>query len=127
MACPCFDPTGPVDWSAWSGRFRPPLGRPHSGICRAHIERPAVPEEAVLLNCCNLGYARGRCERLPSEAADAVRFSLGSIGEVRWTLETDHRPVAAGVCGAGLPSGRGRVLDRQIEAFRTALCDSPDS
>ncbi len=35
MACPFFEPDEPLEWSAWPGKYRPPLGRPYDGRCRS--------------------------------------------------------------------------------------------
>ena len=42
--------------------------------------RIADPDEALLRDCCNLGYARGRWPRFPDEPGpDATRFSVTSF------------------------------------------------
>ena len=110
-----------MDWPAWRGRFRPPLGRPHSGTCRAEPPNPILPDAELLMDCCNVGYARGRCERVPAAADDAVRFSHGPSGEVRWSFERNHLPAHYGTTVPGEESGQGSVLDSQIAAFAAAI------
>ena len=124
LACPCFEPTARLPWSDWPGKFRPPLGAPCEGICRADAAQPYRPGGQLLLTGCNLGYARDRCDRVPTESPDAVRFVYAGPDMVRWVLETDHRPVAHGVSENGASAGRGRVLDRQLKAYRSAVSKS---
>lgn len=121
LACPCFEPTARLPWSVWPGKFRPPLGAPCEGICRADSAQPYRPAGQLLLTGCNLGYARDSCDRVPAQSPDAVRFVYAGPGMVRWVLETDHRPVAHGVSEDGASAGRGRVLDRQLNAYRSAV------
>ena len=68
-----------------------------------------------------MGYARGRCERVPAAADDAVRFSQGPSGEVRWSFERNHLPAHYGTTVPGEESGEGSVLDSQIAAFAAAI------
>ncbi len=121
LACPCFEPTARLPWSAWPGKFRPPLGAPREGICRADATRPYRPAGQLLVAGCNMGYARDRCERVPADAPDAARFVYAGPGIVRWVLEADHRPVAHGVSEQGSSAGRGTVLDSQLNAYRSAI------
>ena len=122
MACACFEPKKPLPWSAWPGKYRPPLGRPYRGICRAVPAEDYEPDGDLLVTGCNLGYARGQCTRLPDDAPDAVRFSLESSHSMRWSLERRHFPEAHGTVARGTPTGRGTVLDVQVEACFRA-CD----
>lgn len=126
MACVCFEPDRPLDWNAWPGRFRPPLGRPYGGLCRSDPREAYQPDSELLIAACNLGYARGKCRRVPGEAADAARFSLVGPGVVRWALERDHLPVAHGTVSRGACAGRGKLLDRQVEAFFQACETAAD-
>ena len=121
LACPCFEPTARLPWSDWPGKFRPPLGAPCEGICRADATQPFRPAGQLLLVGCNMGYARDRCDRVPAESPDAVRFVHAGPDTVRWVLEADHRPVAHGVSENGASAGRGKVLDRQLDAYRSAV------
>ena len=122
MACPCFEPQSLLPWGQWPGKYRPPLGRPHAGICRAAPHEPYDPKGELLILGCNLGYARARCDRVPKDGPEAVRFALAPSGHVRWVWERDHLPVDHGTVRRGDLSGRGRVLDRQLEAF-IASCE----
>src|SRR5438270_4405060 len=94
MACPYFYPAGQI---AWPHAPKLPLGDAYNGLCHADPGRPADPDRAALTDCCNLGYARGRCARFPMDAGpDAVRFSVVDDGEgfirIYWVREKDHRP-----------------------------------
>ncbi len=126
MACACFEPKTPLPWPTWPGKYRPPLGRPYRGICRATLEEPFEPEGGLLVMGCNLGYARGECRRLPEDAPDAVRFCLLPSGSVRWTLERSHLPEDHGNASRGVPTGRGPVLDSQVEAYFRACEQAED-
>ena len=117
MACPCFEPSDPLPWSAWPGKYRPPLGRPYNGVCRANPNEPYKPGGELLVQGCNLGYARTRCERVPDSAADAARFALSPAGRVRWVSERNHLPVDCGTVERRSPTGQGDILDRQVEAY----------
>ena len=121
LACPCFEPTARLPWSVWPGKFRPPLGAPHEGICRADAALPYRPAGQLLVTGCNMGYARDRCERVPADSPDAARFVYAGRGTIRWVLEADHRPVARGVSEQGSSAGRGAVLDSQLTAYRSAI------
>lgn len=124
LACPCFEPTARLPWSEWPGKFRPPLGAPYEGICHANGTELCRPVGQLLLTGCNMGYARGRCDRVPADAPDAARFVYAGANVVRWVLETDHRPVAHGVSENGLSTGQGRVLDSQVSAYRSAIAEA---
>ena len=58
------------------------------------------PPPARQMECCNWGYARGTCERLPADGPDAVRFVVESEEAGRLTIlyaiERDHRPAGVG-------------------------------
>ena len=125
MACAYFEPKTPLPWSIWPGKFRPPLGRPYRGVCRAVPAEAFEPDGDLLVTGCNLGYARGQCCRLPVDAPDAARFSVVSSRTIRWSLERDHYPEAHGTVARGAPTGRGTVLDLQVEACFRA-CDEVD-
>ncbi len=136
MACPLFEPTEKLPWTRWEGRYRPPLGAPHRGLCHAD-DAPAAPPEAELIDCCNMGYARGRCPRFAATVADAARFEISELSAdsvtVRWLAERDCLPVDAGV--ATLERGAGKwhcaaetplLLRRQMEAFVEAFSDGEE-
>lgn len=117
MSCPLFDPTEPLDSRGDPERPRPPLGRLWRGRCCAGEEAEPSPHGA--LDLCNFGYARGRCERLPRAAPDAVRFSIVSADSqsvsVRWLVERECLPEGAGTA----------VLDRGSERWSGIEPDSP--
>jgi hypothetical protein len=102
MCCPFFLPSAPLGDFARDGM---PLGDVYAGGCAAEgfsaqpIPAESIPED-TLRRCCNLGYARGVCERAGQSAADAARFLVkadrGAILEVHWSLERNHHPVGVG-------------------------------
>ena len=117
MACPWFEPSDSLPWHVWPGKYRPPLGRPYSGFCRAIPEETHEPQGDLLVLGCNVGYARAQCERVPETGPDAARFCLAASGHVRWALERGHVPERIGLAARGVPTGQGTVLDHQIEAY----------
>ena len=94
-----------------------PLGDVWSGECRAPGAQGAVPDRHALLECCNLGYARGKCGRFSGAGPDAVRFAV-----------TDHAAGVVSLCciieKEYLPFGRA-ALDWDI-AERRFLSPPPD-
>ena len=100
MACPYFRPRGPLPWSKWPGKLRPPLGDLYGGECQVRGE-PFSPSEQLLVNCCNMGYAGAECSRFPSgEGPEAVRFGVaeddGRTVEIAYVVERGHLPVRHG-------------------------------
>ena len=100
MACPYFCPSEPLPWSKWPGKLRPPLGDLYRGKCHAATE-PFLPSERLLVDCCNLGYARTECSRFPSgDGPDAVRFGLsaddGRTVVVAYVVEHVYLPLRHG-------------------------------
>ena len=78
MACPYFYPVARLEEAIWAVPPRLPLGDAYTGECRCGSVALA-PEDTVLRASCNSGYARGKCDRFPSDArADAVRFNIAS-------------------------------------------------
>jgi hypothetical protein len=125
MACPYFYPTAVMATGLWGKRSRLPLGDLFQGTCELDSQ---LPEEGILRDCCNLGYARHQCSRFPTQPGpDAVRFAVSGDdnGAVRicYVIEQDHRPHAQGA----LEYDRGRrafvdplpegALHRQAEAY----------
>jgi hypothetical protein len=95
--CPYFFPTEPHDADLWRQRRLLPLSDGFRGRCTAG---DFEPEDELLWDGCNLGYAR-QCPHLPkAREADAVRFCLthgdGRI-QVAYVCERDHRPGESGV------------------------------
>ncbi len=121
MACPYFYPRERLGENGWPDAPRLPLVEFWSGECRAG--EGGTPEADVLRECCNVGYARGRCGRFPQDAqADAVRFSAAPSGDgilrLRYVLERDHFPVRH-----GSPDDAPDILRRQAEAFAASFLE----
>lgn len=77
-----------------------PLGDAWSGLCRA-VPGPDWPATEITRPLCNLGYARGLCDRFPAgDGPDAVRFTIaadtGASLRLYYVLERDHHPFAHG-------------------------------
>jgi hypothetical protein len=94
MACPYFFPV-----EVRGGSPLLPLGGHWWGECRAQAESPSSELRGDW--ACNLGYARGECERFPSsDGPDAVRFAIAGDREgapiIEYALERDHLPFAHG-------------------------------
>ncbi len=105
-----------------------PLGGCWSGVCRARVEGPLDPDEALLRQVCNMGYARGRCSRFPAQnGPDAVRFTVraddGSSIRIYYVLERDHHPFGHGpleysrAIGALVEPPQDGNLERQARAY----------
>jgi hypothetical protein len=101
MPCPYFLPEAEIRVEDWGGAPRLPLGAPFRGTCRASTA-PVQPEPALLRDCCNLGYARGKCRQFPdNSAADANRFTAfeqetGTLC-VTYIVERNYAPASFGV------------------------------
>jgi hypothetical protein len=108
----------------WPASPRMPLGDPYEGSCCA----PGVesqPAGEVLRECCNFGYARGRCERFPSEEKiDAVRITAWTepdgATEFQYVLEGNHAPLEHGRVrlGGSAPEAVMRLLRAFAESYR---------
>jgi hypothetical protein len=101
MACPYFEAVRPRTQTDHSRSAMLPLGDMWDGACRAAGGQPWQPDDSTLLNFCNMGYARGCCNRFPSgDGADAARFTIAGDDEERirlyYVLERDHHPFAHG-------------------------------
>jgi len=99
LACPFFVPREPLSGGSWPHPGRLPLGAGWRGHCCASGEE-TTPDEAILQNFCNLGYATA-CPHLPAERDwDAIRFSVASVGVDQITLcyvcESAHAPADYG-------------------------------
>ena len=125
MACPFFAPSRRLENTAWVCPPRYPLGDRFSGTCHAI---PSDPAEGHQDECCNFGYARGRCDRFPAgDAADAVRFSVTEDSPARlllvYVIEKDHAPVEFGTLEYWIEGARlsgppiNEVLIQQARAF----------
>ncbi len=128
MACPYFRPLTPCSGSIDSHHAMLPLGDLWTGVCCADGGHPCRPDDAALKPLCNLGYARGACDRFPpDDGPDAVRFAVrgddGARLRVYYVLERDHHPFAHGPLNFSLPGGAllsqvpGEALARQAHAY----------
>ena len=125
MACPSFMPVSRLDQDMWLHAPRLPLGDPYRGVCHAGSE-PFIPPDSSQEELCNCGYARGRCDRLPDDSADAARFSViaGGVGWVTlvYILEKNHAPAQHGVLQYSTQESRfenppGGLMEAQARAF----------
>jgi hypothetical protein len=125
MPCPYFHPVGQL---AWPNAPRLPLGDAYAGRCEADPGFPADPDPATLRDCCNLGYARGKCARFPdANGPDAVRFAVtadqGGYVTIYWVREKGHEPFDHGPLEysrdtEGFTSGSaGPAVQRQAHAY----------
>ena len=128
MACPFFMPLVRLDHSAGAHAPRLPLGDLYRGVCHARPASLIEPPQPAQRDLCNCGYARGRCDRFPDDAAaDAVRFSVtgDQDGQVRvvYIIEKNHSPAEHGaleysIAGAELSGIRtSELLAGQAGAF----------
>lgn len=116
MACPYFHPTRPLPWTHWQGKLRPPLGEVYLGECAAEAEAFQPGEER--LECCNLGYAAGKCPRFPqTKGPDAVRFAISAdrdgVIRITYSVEQDHLPFQHGVIEYSCDDERWWGLDAE--------------
>jgi hypothetical protein len=133
MACPFFMPVARLERGDWIHAPRLPLGDPYRGICHAVEGEPFEPTESDQRDLCNCGYARGHCNRVPGDSADAVRFSVandkGGLIKITWVIEKDHSPVEFGTleyCEGKLLDARsigGTLLATQASAFIESYVD----
>jgi hypothetical protein len=131
MACPYFDPVRPRTVAIGARGAMLPLGDDWVGLCRARAGQAWEPDEASLATLCNLGYARGFCQRFPAdEGPDAVRFTISrddgrSVG-VYYVVERDHHPFAHGglefsrAAAAFTVTPAAEILHRQARAYVTS-------
>ena len=123
MACPYFYPV-----EARGGSPMLPLGDWWKGSCHAAPEAPVEASVARCDGCCNLGYARGVCDRFPESAGpDAVRFTISSHEDaairIYYVIERDHHPYAQGrleyltAAGAFAAPPETALLARQAQAY----------
>ncbi|MGA2119271.1 MAG: hypothetical protein ABSH56_31530 [Bryobacteraceae bacterium] len=110
MSCPYFDPVAPRTHGARAEDSTLPLGDEWAGLCRAEPDRAYEADKAGLRMLCNIGYARGACNRFPAtDGPDAARFTLlednGTTLRLYYVLERDH------------PSPPGECTPRQAAAY----------
>jgi hypothetical protein len=123
MACPYFYPV-----EARTGSAVLPLGDWWTGVCQAIPSAPYQTDGNACDTGCNLGYARGECDRFPEgDGPDAVRFTISSHENDRvgiyYTVERDHHPFAHGrleystdIRAFRMPP-ESATLGRQAEAY----------
>jgi hypothetical protein len=106
-----------------------PLRSLWSGNC--HAEAGVSFEQAdehLLSDCCNMGYARGKCSRFPEgPGPDAVRFTVvrdaGRMVLLSFAIEQDHLPYAQGALEysradqAFIASHPNPVVEKQAVAY----------
>jgi hypothetical protein len=119
VACPFFHPTIPI--RDWRQAPRAPLGDPYEGVCRTEGGE-WEPAGELLRECCNFGYARGRCARFPvTETVDAIRLTAweceGGALELQYILEGNHEPLRHGRLTADAGSDLPGALHSQAKAF----------
>lgn len=103
-----------MDTGEWIHSPRLPLIDAYRGVCRS--EEPFEPADAVQLELCNCGYARGRCGRFREDGPDAVRFSVVDQTRIVYIVEKNGAPVSHGVLEfAALDETE--LLYRQMRAF----------
>jgi len=131
MACPYFCPSIPQAAASGPQNAMLPLGDAFAGECHAVPGRPWQPDPATSRPLCNLGYARGRCDRFPADAGpDAVRFTIsrdtGAALSLYYVLERDHHPFAHGPLEYSLqsasfsPHPASALLQTQARAYVTS-------
>lgn len=112
MACPHFYPVTPATDPGRPEPARTPLGMLFTGVCHADPASALTPDPAMLYDCCNFGYGRGRCQCFPEATnADAVRFSVHAK-KLLYILERDYAPVEYGAVEAA-----SAMVRRQAEVF----------
>lgn len=118
MACPLFVPASPLTG------FTDLYGGECAAAAGAPI--PVVIPDAVLRQCCNLGYARDSCRRAALSDADAFRFLIKAnhdgIVDVAWSSERNHHPVAVGILTVDCKTGttQSGPLESQARACAAA-------
>jgi hypothetical protein len=80
MPCPYFEPQRvAADPLHATGRL--PLIEEYDGVCHAHAELISAPP-ALRFRCCNHGYSRGGCERIPAaDVRSCARYNVVARSE----------------------------------------------
>jgi hypothetical protein len=131
MSCPYFYPVQPRSQSHGPAHAALPLVDAWDGICRAVPGQTWQPDDATLQPLCNLGYARGACNRFPEgDGPDAVRFTVSrhqnTAIRIYYVIERDHLPFAHGafeysaVDGAFAHAPEDATVSRQAQAYVTS-------
>jgi hypothetical protein len=125
VACPYFEP---VKLRVDTQTLRP-LRNFWSGMCHAEPAQPfEQTDEGVLSDCCNMGYARGKCSRFPAAPGpDAVRFTVARDAErmilLSFAIEKNHLPYAQGALEYSreeqkfAASHPDRLIEQQARAY----------
>lgn len=90
--------------------------------------RSQRPEESVLRESCNLGYARGKCARFPGGAGpDAIRFSVtgdeNGLLKIFYVSEQNHKALQYGTLEYSVKEGKllsaeiNELLHGQVQAY----------
>jgi hypothetical protein len=127
VACPYFFPVNPWHGDTSRQSAMLPLGGNWTGVCHAIAEKPC-PAESSFRTLCNLGYARGSCQRFPDGASpDATRFTIsreeGDRVQIYYVVERDHLPYSHGPLGYSLLRREfldpvpNEIIRRQAEAY----------
>ena len=123
MACPFFMPVDRVLETGWIHAPRLPLGARYRGKCLVRADDPFEADGDL----CNCGYARGACDRFPSDAeADAHRFSVlaGDPPRMIYVIERGHAPAEHRIFED--PSSlENRILAAQARAFADSFTVGP--
>ena len=120
MACPYFDPRHRVPGSGGS------LGDLYGGECRAGAW---LPDARTVADRCNLGYARGFCDRFPvTGGPDAVRFSVSAddrlVIRILYSIERDHHPLSSGALEFSTATGAFAAAPEAVERLAAAYVRS---
>ena len=106
-----------------------PLRNFWSGMCHAEAAEPfEQSDEHVLSDCCNMGYASGKCARFPeAPGPDAVRFAVVRDADrmifLSFAVEKNHLPYAQGVLEYSraeqsfVVSHPNRLIEQQARAY----------
>jgi hypothetical protein len=132
MSCPYFRPAVPRS-GASPRHIMLPLGDLWTGECHANPDSPWTPEDSRLHKLCNLGYARGTCDRFPAaDSPDAVRFTIahdgGALIHLYYVIERDHHPFAHGpleysaasqavVAGSSASTSLARQAEAYVDSY----------
>jgi hypothetical protein len=123
VACPHFEPT---KHRSDAGTLLP-LRDFWFGVCHAD-GAGFEPDERLLSDCCNMGYARGKCARFPqAPGPDSVRFTIARDSDQRilvsFAVERDHRPFSQGslefsrTAGKFAATGSDPLIEKQAGAY----------
>lgn len=128
-------PTQKCEQAGWLHPSRLPLGAGWEGYCAAIGHPGEVPQDIVLRDGCNLGYARC-CSWLPAERSwDSIRFAVKRECEdrilVTFVCEADHCPKAHGELEFDLlqhqwPSSHpDPLIQKKADCFLQAYLEQP--